>query len=413
MENNATLIIRKNKKGRLLAEVQIEGLSQPMAVPSFYESLNESFNNKPCVVERAEGLISRIMVDGTELKRRDSKQEISKRAEGRAQRPLPQQRDVHSSTSQATQKTYHQQKPLSLGSILKIPLDTRECVHEMPEMPHNFAIVLNHFIEWDNHKPSKSFLKKVSDIRFSTDLCTGIRGRNEWLLRSIKDRYHTQSVFSAKVNWRMVVGLGAESVHETSMALHHIYGIPYIPGSALKGIARNAAVEELCGGNEEPVVMDALLISLPDISELSEEKKREVIKKTKVQPKNDTIDKILKGWEEFEIARKVFGGQTQAGGVTSMDAFPRGEINIKPDIMNPHYPDYYGKSDPKPPADWQRPNPITFLTVENTTFLFCLVAKEKHKGLLVPAERWLKLALENQGVGAKTSVGYGYFQNFQ
>src|SRR4051812_25489068 len=40
----------------------------------------------------------------------------------------------------------------------------------------------------------------------------------------------------ATVRGRMVVGLGAESVLETAISLHRIYGVPYIPGSALKGL---------------------------------------------------------------------------------------------------------------------------------------------------------------------------------
>lgn len=38
------------------------------------------------------------------------------------------------------------------------------------------------------------------------------------------------------VQGRMAVGLGDESVLETSVTLHRTYGVPYIPGSALKGL---------------------------------------------------------------------------------------------------------------------------------------------------------------------------------
>ena len=47
-----------------------------------------------------------------------------------------------------------------------------------------------------------------------------------------------------KPDWRMVIGLGNESVYETSMILHHIYGIPYIPGSAIKGVVRSYIITE-------------------------------------------------------------------------------------------------------------------------------------------------------------------------
>src|SRR5713226_261316 len=44
--------------------------------------------------------------------------------------------------------------------------------------------------------------------------------------------------FNASLDWRMAVGLGGETVLETDLTLHHLYGIPYIPGSALKGLTK-------------------------------------------------------------------------------------------------------------------------------------------------------------------------------
>ena len=45
----------------------------------------------------------------------------------------------------------------------------------------------------------------------------------------------------------MVVGLGGESVYETSITLHHIYGIPYIPASSIKGVVRSWIITEVFG----------------------------------------------------------------------------------------------------------------------------------------------------------------------
>src|SRR5260221_1751552 len=49
----------------------------------------------------------------------------------------------------------------------------------------------------------------------------------------------------ATVKGRMIVGLGDESVLETSIMLHRTYGVPYIPGSALKGLAASYAHQRL------------------------------------------------------------------------------------------------------------------------------------------------------------------------
>lgn len=164
------------------------------------------------------------------------------------------------------------------------------------------------------------------------------------------------------LDWRMVIGLGASHPQETSMTLHHIYGIPYIPGSAVKGVTRHWVIL------------------------------------SKFENKENEAEENL----EFQ---RIFGTQDKKGEVIFFDAYPVGEIKLKIDIMNPHYPDYYGKD--KPPADWQNPNPIKFLTVEKTKFRFYLASKDNE--LLQKAEECLKEALKESGIGAKTSLGYGVF----
>src|SRR5947207_13803736 len=51
--------------------------------------------------------------------------------------------------------------------------------------------------------------------------------------------------YPARVKTRMIVGLGDESVLETSITLHKTYGVPYIPGSTLKGLAASYAHQRL------------------------------------------------------------------------------------------------------------------------------------------------------------------------
>jgi len=53
--------------------------------------------------------------------------------------------------------------------------------------------------------------------------------------------------FDVSLDWRIVIGLGGESVLETDITLHHLYGIPFIPGSALKGLTRAYVTGEIEG----------------------------------------------------------------------------------------------------------------------------------------------------------------------
>lgn len=188
-----------------------------------------------------------------------------------------------------------------------------------------------------------------------------------------------------KTSYRLVIG-GEATVYETSMRLHHIYGIPYIPASGIKGVVRSYIITE---------------------------KFEEQLKK--YDKYSDFEEKVLFARDEKgEYKEKgfvdVFGSQEQEGKVTFFDAFPVSEPKLKVDIMNPHYGDYYSKK--VAPTDTMKLNPIPFLTVENTKFGFLIGAKEKLSTFKIgenTIETWLTEALKNHGLGAKTAVGYGYF----
>src|SRR6266496_2290655 len=176
----------------------------------------------------------------------------------------------------------------------------------------------------------------------------------------------------ARAKGRMIVGLGDESVLETSIALHHTYGVPYIPGSALKGLAASYARQRL----GEP-------------------------------------------WRKGDWAYNViFGDTDNAGFITFFDALLHidpdsdpdqpGASVLRRDTITVHHPDYYqGKKDATP-SDWDSPTPIPFLSATGK-YLIALAAPD-----LEDASPWitrtfkiLRYALEEMGIGAKTSSGYG------
>ena len=106
----------------------------------------------------------------------------------------------------------------------------------------------------------------------------------------------------------------------------------------------------------------------------------------------------------------IFGTTDAAGSVIFFDAIPLELPKFQLDIMNPHYPNYYGSRGEKPPADYESPNPVFFLTVSGTLYCFAIAARsEQGNHLLDLAEQWLKGALGELGIGAKTSADYGYW----
>ena len=99
------------------------------------------------------------------------------------------------------------------------------------------------------------------------------------------------------------------------------------------------------------------------------------------------------------------------GKVIFLDAYPEKVPDLHVDIMNPHYGAYY--TDEKgeiPPADYLDPTPIKFLTVRMGTVFEFRALVPMDSGLLETVKTSFKKALTEEGVGAKTAVGYGRFE---
>jgi CRISPR-associated protein Cmr6 len=166
----------------------------------------------------------------------------------------------------------------------------------------------------------------------------------------------------AKAIGRVVVGLGAEAVLENAITLHRTYGVPLIPGSALKGLAASFARQRLD-----------------------------------------------ENWGADSAAYKaLFGELDSAGYVTFFDALyvpGSGHLGrpLHPDVITVHHPDYYQATKAAPPADWDDPRPVPFLSATGE-YLLALSGPAR---LVSSAFEILRLALAESGVGAKTSSGYG------
>lgn len=170
-----------------------------------------------------------------------------------------------------------------------------------------------------------------------------------------------------KTEVSFVTGLGRNHPVENGFAWHQSLGTPYLPGSSVKGIVRSWA----------------------------------------------------KSWDEEadEVINWIFGPRESdihsVGSVVFLDAIPVAPVQLKPDVMTPHYGPYYQGSEP--PADWHNPIPVPFLVVDSKQiFLFGILPRRRNETQDIKdcqmAAAWLKKALEYIGGGAKTSTGYGHFE---
>ncbi len=155
-----------------------------------------------------------------------------------------------------------------------------------------------------------------------------------------------------------VTGLGLNHPVENGFKWHHTLGVPYLPGSSIKGMIRE------WGEN----------------------------------------------WDKSQDIEKLFGDEKKVGTVVILDAIPIEPVELKSDVMTLHYGPYYGGDEP--PADWHDPNPIPFMVVkENQRFQIGIFPRKQNDH--EDCEKlysMLKEAFEYLGVGAKTAVGYGRFE---
>jgi len=224
--------------------------------------------------------------------------------------------------------------------------------------------------------------------------------------------------FRLKTAYRLVIGAGYPSFIENGFLFHHVYGIPYIPGETLKGLARAVfilSVAEAIKGKFDPSKIE---------EGLSEEAEKEISEEAKgiLHQIPEKINIILDDYtieNPVETFRKIFGFKKRRGQVIFFDAYPvdfNPSEHFEADIMNSHYGEYYQSG--KAPADWLSPNPIHFLALkEGIVFEFNLglaplepMEDNEEKLLLETAKKLLEVGLKNFGVGNKKRKGYGWFK---
>jgi len=243
--------------------------------------------------------------------------------------------------------------------------------------------------------------------------------------------------FTGEVAWRLALGLGNEHPLENGMTLHRSLGLPYLPGSALKGLARRWALTGLAEEFDIPLESDRKALTelhhkrrsplerfdaLVSVPEPKANDPATVRKREKLREVFDLLAADLEwqaGAPSFEevrarstLYRRAFGSQDSRGEVCFLDALPESSVvKDKPiithDVVTPHHQEYYGSEGKSaPPADWDAPVPSAFLAVRKGArfgFLLhgpCMTVVEQ-------AAAWLKEALQKNGFGAKTTAGYG------
>lgn len=189
-------------------------------------------------------------------------------------------------------------------------------------------------------------------------------------LNALSDPNRGGRNFELQMVSRLLIGIGLPHPVENGFLFHPTLGVPYLPGTALKQVAKDWAEEE-------------------DI--------------------------------DHDTRTRIFGSEkTGVGCVAFLDALPKKPLTLTAEQITNHYPGYYQgplpgepRDDMEKPADWYEPVPITLLAVEGSfaaapEFCFGLVPLRHAKQQDVEyAKEWLTEGLEVYGAGARTTLGFG------
>ena len=317
--------------------------------------------------------------------------------------------------------------------------------------------------EWENTGKSdfwKAAVRRIDELyKDSQGLSRALhslRKRQEAVQEALERQCYKTREFTVKVEWRLTLGLGLPSPLETGITLHHLYGIPYLPGSAIKGVARSWRLQQIADQLKIPRLdaqrahqwkesqrygptpwerLERLLMSpVPENPDGDERQRRlqenleehwkylqeslrgnrlETLEKWGYLSENPRLPDLEEIKPPIRAFSRAFGSTEAKGKILFLDAYPEELVTddnkpiLELDVMNPHYSEYY--TGDKPPADWLSPKPVLFLTVRRGT-RFTIRLAGRDPDLLSTVEGWVKRALQEFGLGAKTRAGYGELQ---
>ena len=332
------------------------------------------------------------------------------------------------------------------------------------------------FKKWQVWDDFDKFDRKESRLRYLQQIADAVDKTSEKQYTGWYDRYSSiikdigADILPFETQWRLIVGWGDNPTMESGLTLHHLYGFPYIPGSAVKGMLHHFAEMEsmtLIADSKffkldhpeaapPPPWLPSFMLALEKIRLLfgSVHLEKHKVKNTD-NPKTETevgpdcprfllknlLTKLSKAetlsdsWKNIKQTIQNLIDQHTGGILRFYDAVPRDYQPqlLQPDIVNVHYQKYYESEGKTAPSDDLSPVPVTFLAVRpQANFIFPFRLEEqlldppRDKEEIERAELlkrlptspslsdlvkdWFETALSEWGIGAKTAAGYGYFK---
>ena len=237
----------------------------------------------------------------------------------------------------------------------------------------NLSLYYNRFafaqMNGDNKGLADTLLREIIRVPTEVSFFDRLMKRRDLTAKQFKERNGYSVIdFNAKSKSRFLLGIGSPSPTEVGFLFSRNYGLPIIPGTSLKGAFHHFLVDEAYDGTR-------------------------CCRWFGVGTDDDDMD-------------------GERGSIVFLDGLPVGHVGYELDIVNNHFPDYYGNiNSDSPPNDWYKPIPVRYMAVSpGATIRFTLLLKGETGKVKEEIKKQFKAMLEHWGVGAKTAYGYGRFR---
>jgi CRISPR-associated protein Cmr6 len=244
-----------------------------------------------------------------------------------------------------------------------LPRDTAQVVLEQDGASANLGLTMDRLLAYEESRQQVRLVREFTDRRALlpdtaawSDLITA------WYTRWRAAAETMQAVLlQARPEWRLLLGSATHNILDVGLILHPLYGVPIVPASAIKGLVRRYA----------EAVDDA---------------------------PTDLVTRLLGvGGEEAEQGELIF-----------LEGVPTAPPRLERDVTNPHFGAYYTGS--SAPVELVNPRPFFFLAVgQNSRYAFGVASRSRDASCVEQGADWLRRGLQEIGLGAKTSAGYGYW----
>jgi CRISPR-associated protein Cmr6 len=279
------------------------------------------------------------------------------------------------------------------------------------DAPANFGLLFNKWLDFDGCEPTVKRNKQPlidsygKSLKRAEEILKQRHIQQAGYCRAMEQAGWRSFIVHARLTSPFVSGLGMTHPTEAGMVLDHTSGLPYIPAASQKGVLRLAHV------------INSLIDNDGNWRELDELLEQGIVKKEH----NRETREIDICWQEDSASQTLFGAggekNSLAGQLVVLDAYPLSSPALGEEILNPHFMKYYGGE--RGPTEDQSPIPVKFLVVkQDADFVFRMLlrcpfndALEKNQEKLVELiERNLRRAISEEGIGAKTTLGFGRFE---